>query len=79
MKITDPLAVVQMYLQFNSNEEENRALRKLLQAIVHGDAALYASEALLFQGELGVLTAALLDADLNGLYTREEWQSASLV
>ncbi len=68
-----------MYLQLNPNEEENRALRKLLRAIVQGDVTLYASETLLFQGELGVLTAALLDANLNGQYTREEWQSASLI
>ncbi len=79
MQINDPLAVVQLYLQRNQNEVENRALRKLLQAIVQGDTTLYASEALLFQGELGVLTAALLDANLNGQYTREEWESASLI
>ncbi len=79
MKINDPLAVVQLYLQLNPNEVENRALRKLLQAIVKGDTTLYASETLLFQGELGALTAALLDANLNGQYSHEEWESASLI
>lgn len=79
MIISQPLETVRLYLQLNRNEEENRALRKLLQAIVSEDSTLYASETLLFQGELGALTAALLDANINGQYTREEWQSASLI
>ena len=74
--IADPLATARLYLQLNPNREENRALRKLLQALVNFDGVLQENEALLFQGELGQLTVALLDARVAGRYAVEEWQSA---
>ena len=60
--IADPLTTARLNLQLNPNEEENHALRKLLQALVNLDGVLQENESLLFQGELGQLTAALLDA-----------------
>jgi hypothetical protein len=62
MRIADPLATARLYLRLNPNQTENRALRELLKALIHFDGTLHASESLLFQGELGELTAALLDA-----------------
>lgn len=56
MKIADPLATVQLYLQLNPNEEENRALRKLLQYLVNFEGTLYAPESILFKGEPGEKT-----------------------
>jgi hypothetical protein len=79
VKITDPLAVAQLYLQLNPNQAENRAIRKLLRAIAQGKGTLRASEALLFQGELGELTAALLDANLQGRYAVEDWRLAASI
>jgi hypothetical protein len=66
--ITDPLATVRLYLQINPNEEENRALRKLLESLVNLDGTFHVAEAILFQGELGKLTAALIDARMAGRY-----------
>lgn len=74
--IADPLATARLYLQLNPNQEENRALRKLLQALVNFDGVLQENESLLFQGELSQLTAALLDARMAGRYAVEEWRSA---
>jgi hypothetical protein len=74
MRITDPLATARLYLQLNPNEEENRALRKLLCVIADGSGTLHESESQLFQGELGDLTAALLDANLQGRYSADDWQ-----
>ena len=73
MKITDPLATVRLYLELNPNEEENRALRMRLRYLVNFDGTLYAPESILFQGELGELTAALIDARTAGRYSPEEW------
>jgi hypothetical protein len=78
MIITKPLETAKLYLQLNRNEDENRAIRKLLKAIADGKGNLYESESILFQGELGGLTAALLDANLQGKYTAEEWREAQL-
>ena len=77
MKIADPLATVQPYLQLNPDEGENRALRKLLQYLVNFDGTLYSPESVLFQGELGELTAALIDARIAGRYAVEEWQQVA--
>ena len=46
----------------------------LLRYLVDFDGTLYASESILFQGELGELTAALIDTRTAGLYPVEEWQ-----
>jgi hypothetical protein len=78
MIISQPLETAKLYLQLNPNEEENRAIRKLLKVIADGEGNLFANESLLFQGELGELTAALLDANLQGRYTAEEWRDAQL-
>ena len=72
--IIDPLTTSRLYLQLNSNEEENRALCKLLAALADFENAEPIRDAILFQGELGELTAALLDARMAGRYTNEEWQ-----
>ena len=73
---TDPLATARLFLQLNPNQEESRALRKLLHALVNFDGVLQENESLLFQGELGQLTAALLDARRTGRYPVKEWRSA---
>jgi len=77
MIITDPLATARLYLQLNPNEDENRAIRKLLLAIANGQGVLHASEVMLFQGELGELTAALLDAKMQGRYADKDWRKAA--
>ena len=74
--IADPLATARLYLQLNRNEEENRAIRKLLQSLVNFEGTLHATEAILFQGELGELTAALIDARIAGRYSLAEWRSS---
>jgi hypothetical protein len=76
LQIADPLATARLYLQLNPNKEESRALRKLMQALVNFDGTLHASESILFHGELGELTAALLDARMAGQYPFEDWQQA---
>jgi hypothetical protein len=73
LKFTDPLAAARLYLKLNPNEEENCALRNLLQAIADAQGTLHAPDALLFCGELGELTAALLDAMQQGRYSADEW------
>ncbi len=75
--IADPLATARLYLQLNPSKKENRAIRKLLQSIADGKGTLHAGEALLFQGELGELTAALLDAKMQGRYANEDWHRAA--
>lgn len=70
----DPLSTARLYLQLNPKEEENRALRKLLQSLADGKGTLHATETILFQGELGELTAALLDARMQGRYSVDEWR-----
>jgi hypothetical protein len=64
--IADPLRTARLYLQLNPNQEESRALRNLLQTLAQFDGTLHASKSILFQGELGELTAALLDARMSG-------------
>lgn len=76
MIINDPLATARLFLQINPNDEENRALRRLLQTLINFEGTLHSAEAILFQGELGELTAALLDARSTGRYSIEEWRRA---
>jgi hypothetical protein len=66
MSVTDqePLAVASLYLKLTPNEDERRALRALIEALIHCDTPSALREPILFQGELGMLTAALLDAHL---------------
>lgn len=73
-QISDPFATARLYFQLNPNREENSALRKLLQALVNFNGTLYESESILFHGELGELTAALLDAPMSGRYAAEDWK-----
>lgn len=61
----------------NPNAEENLALRKLLAALADFENAEPMRDAILFQGELGKLTAALLDARMAGRYSVEQWQEAA--
>jgi hypothetical protein len=77
MKIAEPLETVRLYLELNPNEEENRALRMLLRYLVNFDGTLYSAESILFQGELGELTAALIDARTAGRYSMEKWRDAA--
>jgi hypothetical protein len=77
MKIAQPLATARLYLQLNPNEVENRALRKLLAALADFENAEPIRDTVLFQGELGVLTAALLNARTDGMYTLEQWRQAT--
>jgi hypothetical protein len=77
MKITDPLATARLYLKQNPKKEENRAIRMLLRYLVNFNGTLYTPESILFQGELGELTAALIDARTAGRYSTQEWQSSS--
>ena len=79
LRLADPLATARLFLQLNLNQNENRALRKLLKALHNFDGTLHASESLLFQGELGELTAALLDARTAGRYSNEDWQNAQSI
>jgi hypothetical protein len=76
LRLADPLATARLFLQLNPNHNENRALRKLLKALPNFDGTLHASDSLLFHGELGELTAALLDARMAGRYLIEDWQNA---
>ena len=64
-----------------SRPEERKNLdevreKKLLEALVNFDGVLQENESLLFQGELGQLTAALLNARMAGRYAVEKWRSA---
>jgi hypothetical protein len=77
MNIPDPLATVRLYLQLNPNAEENRALRNLLAGLADMDNAPPIRDAILFQGELGELTAALLDARMCGRYALGQWWEAA--
>lgn len=77
MIITDPLRTARLYLQLNPNQEENRALRTLLATLADLEAAGPIRDAFLFQGELGELTAALLDARMGAHYSAERWRDAA--
>ena len=77
MRISEPLGTVRLYLRLNPNAEENLALRKLLAALADFENAEPMRDAILFQGELGKLTAALLDARMAGRYSVEQWQEAA--
>lgn len=72
----DPLAVARLYLKLTPNESERRALRDLLQAMINAEAPSGLRDPLLFQGELGALTAALLDAHKVRRYSADELRSA---
>jgi len=72
MIINDPLATARLYLQLNPKKGENRALRKLLAALADFENAKPIKDVILFQGDLGQLTAALLNARRDGQYTDEE-------
>lgn len=77
MIINDPLATARLYLQLNPKKVENRALRKLLAALADSENAKPIKNVILFQGDLGQLTAALLNARRDGQYTDEEWHIAT--
>lgn len=77
MKIAQPLATARLYLQLNPNEDEKKALRNLLAALADFENAEPIRDAALFQGDLGALTAALLNARMDGLYSPEQWQQAA--
>jgi hypothetical protein len=53
------------------------ALRRLLTALADEALAEPIQDVTLFQGELGELTAALLDARLSGRYRATAWQLAT--
>jgi hypothetical protein len=77
MIITDPLRTARLYLQLNPNQEKNRALRTLLVALADLETAEPIRDAILFQGELGELTTALLDARMGAHYAAERWRDAA--
>lgn len=70
----DPLATARLLVQFNPNTAECRALRKLLKILAMDQGTFQEPEAWLFSGEISGLTAALIDARLEGRYSDEEWQ-----
>jgi len=74
MKIDDPLTAALSYLQVSPDEDEKHALRYLLQAIADGQGAPSALDPILHKGELGELTAALLDALQQRRYSVMKWQ-----
>lgn len=74
----DPLATAVLLVQFNPYTTESRALRKLLKTLATTQGVFRESEAWLFSGEVSGLTAALIDARLEGRYSDEEWQHACL-
>ena len=76
MIINDPLATACLYLQLNKKKDENHAIRKLLAALADFENAEPIKDVILFQGDLGQLTAALLNARRDGQYTDEEWHTA---
>ncbi len=74
----DPLATAVLLLQLNPKTAECRALRKLLLTLATKQGTFRESEAWLFSGEMSGLTAALIDARIEGRYSDEEWQRAGL-
>lgn len=74
----DPLATARLLVQLNPHTAECRALRKLLQTLTTMEGTFRESEAWLFSGEISGLTAALINARLEGRYSDEEWQRACL-
>lgn len=70
-------STVRLYLRLNPNAEANQALRRLLAALADSENAKPMRDAMLFQGELGELTAALLDARMARRYSVEQWQEAA--
>lgn len=77
MIITEPLATARLYLPLNPNKDENHALRELLAAFSYADSAQPIRDISLFEGALGQLTAALVDARASGRYAAEQWRSAA--
>lgn len=74
----DPLAEVVLLIQQSPDTSECRALRKLLHVLATKAGTFREAEAWLFSGEIAGLTAALIDARIEGRYTEEEWQRACL-
>lgn len=72
----DPLAVARLYLKLTPDADERRALRALISAMIDRDTPSALQEPLLFQGELGTLTAALLDAHVARRYSADQLRIA---
>lgn len=77
LNAADPLAVARLFLKLTPNEDDRRALPELLQALIDGATAKPLRDSRLFQGELGKLTAALLDARAGRMYSDEQWRHAA--
>jgi hypothetical protein len=78
IEYADPLPTAVLLVQLNPHTAECRALRKLLNTLSTTQGVFRESEAWLFSGEISGLTAALIDARLEGRYSDEEWQRACL-
>ncbi len=74
----DPLATAVQRIQKAPDTGECRALRKLLEILATKQGTFREAEAWSFSGETAGLTAALIDARLEGRYSEEEWQRACL-
>lgn len=74
--VRDPLAAVRAYLD-NAGEDEARALRLVIGALLSGRADLEKADLQAFTPEGAQLAAALVDARLRGLYSDAEWRSAA--
>ncbi len=74
----DPLAEVVLLIEQSPDSAECRALRKLLHVLMTKQGTFREAETWLFSGEIAGLTAALIDARIEGRYTEEEWQRACL-
>lgn len=72
----DPLAVAALYLKLTPDVDERNALRALLQALIDQGQPSALRDPRLFQGELGSLVAALLDAHMTGRYSVDALRSA---
>lgn len=74
----DPLAEVVQLIEQSPDTAECLALRKLIHVLTTKQGTFREAEAWLFSGRIAGLTAALIDARLDGRYTEEEWQRACL-
>lgn len=75
--VRDPLAAAKVYLE-SAREDEVRALRLVIGALLSGRADLEEADLRAFTPEGAQLAAALIDAQMRGLYNDSEWRSALL-
>ena len=75
--VRDPLTAARAYLD-NACEDEARALRLVIGALLSGRADLEEADLWTFTPEGARLAAALIDAQMRGLYKDSEWRSALL-